>query len=88
VEKGTRGGGTGDRARTGGPIAGDADVCGEGGRSFPRGSSPAAHRHVHTGEKPYKCPQCGKSFGRSSHLIAHQRTHTHERPYKCPDCGK
>ncbi|NXW26027.1 ZN774 protein, partial [Circaetus pectoralis] len=43
---------------------------------------------VHSGERPYKCPECHKSFKNSSELVRHWRTHTGERPYDCSQCGR
>ena len=58
------------------------------GRGFPSSGALTKHRRVHTGERPYSCPQCGNRFAAKETLNRHVRTHTGRRDHKCHICGK
>jgi hypothetical protein len=66
--------------------------CSECTKSFPSNSALAMHLLVHSGEKPFACPQkgCNKRFRQKGHLVSHYRKHTGEKPFLCPgsDCSK
>ncbi|KAF0045270.1 hypothetical protein F2P81_001799 [Scophthalmus maximus] len=61
--------------------------CGYCSRTFKFLSQFVIHQRIHTGERPFKCPECGKGFSKNSNLNLHLRTHRKSNIYqKCPFC--
>jgi len=58
------------------PFKCEADHC---GKSFTRNEELTRHRRIHSGLRPFGCPDCGKRFGRKDHLKKHVRTHYQQR---------
>ncbi|RMB97494.1 hypothetical protein DUI87_25975 [Hirundo rustica rustica] len=60
----------------------------DGGQTFSQSNTTVQHHIIHTGERPYECPEFGKRFQTRSTLRRHERIHREERPFRCPDCRK
>ncbi|XP_037303615.1 zinc finger protein 79 isoform X2 [Manduca sexta] len=63
-------------------------VCEICGKKCISKASLVDHQRIHSGEKPFQCPECPKKFSVCQRLQIHLRTHTGERPFKCAICPK
>jgi uncharacterized C2H2 Zn-finger protein len=65
-------------------------VCQFCGMAFGHRSALAAHRRVHTGERPFRCsePGCNAAFTQQSNLRRHLDSHAGRKRFICPRCHR
>ncbi|XP_061635519.1 zinc finger protein 513-like [Phyllopteryx taeniolatus] len=54
---------------------------------YPNHLAHHTHIHIHSEEKPHRCPQCPYTSSHMDNLKRHLRVHTGEKPYQCPSCS-